>query len=90
VTPEERFTKIENLLQTLVEKQVEFEIEHGKIQTQQRDTTAQLKELAGSVSELTRSVGRVAAAQELTETRLQSLIDLVDQHERRIDRLEGR
>jgi peptidoglycan hydrolase CwlO-like protein len=97
MTPEERFMKIENLLHTLTEKQVEFEIEHGKIQAEQKELHAQQKELhaqqkdtASLLKDVAQSLARLSAAQEVTEGRLQTLIEHVDRHEERIRRLEDR
>ena len=81
MTPEERFIKIENLLQAIVEKQVEFESEHGKIQSEQKETATQLRQL-------TEQVNRTAAAQEVTEKRLQELIAHVDGIDGRLKKLE--
>lgn len=83
MTPEEQFTLINNTLQALIERQVQFELEHEKFLISQAATDRQVKELA-------QSVARVAAAQEVTEVALQKLIERVDEHGGRLDKLDPR
>jgi uncharacterized protein involved in exopolysaccharide biosynthesis len=89
MTPEERFTEIENLLQTLTEKHVQFEIEHEKMQAVSQKIQQEHLEIATYLKEWSKSISRVSAAQEITEARLQALIAHVDGHEGRIRDLEG-
>ena len=110
MTPEDekRIIKIENLLETLTETQVEQQSQILKLQESQKETGEQVRTLAGSVGTmsgsvgtlagsvgslassveaLTAIVGRLADAQEHTETRLTTLIETVD---RVVERLDGR
>jgi SMC interacting uncharacterized protein involved in chromosome segregation len=105
LTPEEqkRITKIENLLETLTETQVEQQNQIVKLhesqralhesqkglQESQKKTDEQVKTMAGSVQTLTTIVGRLADVQERTETRLTALIETVDRVVERLDR-DGR
>ena len=105
MTPEDekRIIKIENLLETLTETQVEQQSQILKLQESQKETGEQVRILAGSVGTLAGSVGslassvealtaivgRLADAQEHTETRLTTLIETVDRVVERLDR-DGR
>ena len=88
MTPEERLTKIENLLHTLTENQVQFHVEINVLKESQKETTDQIHALTTQMKALTASVSRVSAAQEATEERLQRLIDHVDRISGRVDKLE--
>jgi hypothetical protein len=65
MTPEERLTRIENLLHALTESQVQFQVEIQQLKESQRETSEQIKAV---------NLGwaRVSAAQDITEARLQS------------------
>jgi uncharacterized phage infection (PIP) family protein YhgE len=98
LTPEElqRITKIENLLETLTETQVEqqnqvvkLQESQSKFQESQKKTDEQVRTLAESLRTLTSIVGKLADAQERTETRLTVLIETVDRVVDRLDRADG-
>jgi hypothetical protein len=71
MTPEERVTRIENLLQTLTESQIQQQEALLRLQESQARTDQQ-------VQALVMIVGRVSDSQERTEERLLSLIETVD------------
>jgi hypothetical protein len=65
MTPEQRFTKIESLLQTINEIQAKHEIETGELKNAQVKTDEQLNLVA-------QSLGRLSNMQERTESRLRT------------------
>ena len=83
MTPEQRLTKIENLLQTITEIQVKHEGETGELKESQKKTDEQLRLLAVSLN-------RLSDMQERTEARLTSLIEHVDRVVGRVERLEDK
>jgi chromosome segregation ATPase len=83
MTPEQRLTKIENLLQTITEIQAKHEIETGELKNAQVKTDEQLKAVA-------QSLGRLSDMQERTESRLHTLIEHVDKVVGRVEKLEDR
>ena len=83
MTPEERLTKVENLLQTITEIQAKHEGEISDIKDSQRETGEQLRVLA-------QSMNRLSDMQERTEARLLSLIENVDRVVGRLDKLESK
>ena len=83
MTPEQRLTKIENLLLTITDIQAKHEDEIGQLKDSQKKTDEQLRLLA-------QSMNRLSDMQERTEARLISLIEHVDRVVGRVDKLEGR
>ena len=85
MTPEEqlRFTKIENLLQTLTESQVQQQVEISQLQESQKRTDQQIQALAVIV-------GRASDSQERAGERLVSLIQTVDRLAEKVDKLADR
>ena len=71
LTSEERLTRIENLLQTLTESQIQQQEAFLRLQESQTKTDQQVQTLVMIVS-------RISDSQERTEERLQSLIETVD------------
>ena len=71
MTPEERLTRIANLLQTLTESQVQQQSTLLRLEDSQTRTDQQVQTLVTIVA-------RIADSQERTEERLQSLIETVD------------
>ena len=93
----QRITKIENMLETLTETQLEqqnqvvkLQESQSKFQESQKKTDEQVRTLAESLRTLTSIVGKLADAQERTETRLTVLIETVDRVVERLDRADGR
>ena len=83
MTPEQRFTKIENLLQTITEIQARHEGDLAEVKESQKQTGEQLRMLA-------QSMNRLSDMQERTESRLASLIEQVDRVVARLDKHENK
>ena len=90
MTPEQRLTKIENLLQTITEIQVKHEGETGELKESQKKTDKQLRETGEQLKLLAQSMNRLSDMQERTETRLISLIEHVDRVVGRVGKLESK
>ena len=92
MTSEERFTKIENALGSLAEHQVQHEERLTRIEKNLdrhiEFVGTSLSRLEEQVAETSKQVNRTAAAQEITEKRMQDLIGKIDGIDGRVDRLE--
>jgi DNA repair exonuclease SbcCD ATPase subunit len=99
MTPEERFIKIENALQHAAEIQAQ----HAGNLAQHEDRLTRIEKnldrhiefvgtslarLEAQVAETSKQVNRTAAAQEITEKRMQDLIGKVDGIDSRVDKIE--
>jgi len=83
MTPEEPFTKIENLLHTIMEIRAKHEGDIAELKGSQKKTDEQIRLLA-------QSMNRLSDMQERTEARLSSLIEHVDGVVGRLDKLENK
>ena len=90
MTPEQRLTKIENLLQTITEIQAKHESEIGELKESQKKTDEQLRKTDEQLRLLAQSMNRLSDMQERTEIRLISLIEHVDRVVGRLDKLESK
>jgi ABC-type transporter Mla subunit MlaD len=88
MTPEQRFTKIENLLQTITEIQARHEGDFAELKESQKELKESQKKTDEQISRLAESMNRLSDMQERTEFRLVSLIEHVDRVVARIDKLE--
>jgi len=89
MTPEERFTKIENLILTITGIQANQEISISKHDREITAALSETKEIRETLKQAAMTIARLAELQERTEERLLMLIEHVDGHEARIKRLEG-
>jgi chromosome segregation ATPase len=92
MTPEERFTKIENALQALTETQARHDTQIGGLITQVekqnagiekqnagiRDLIVVSRTLMDTISKLGETVAELSEAQKHTDEKLNALIDTVD------------
>jgi chromosome segregation ATPase len=92
MTPEERFTKIENAIQALTENQAAQQIEIDKqnagirdlivvsrtLLDSQQELTTQMREVTTQIREIAKKIAELREAQQSTEGKLHALIDTVD------------
>ena len=90
MTPEERFTKIENLILTITGIRANQEISISRHDREIAEALKETKEIRETLKQTAATIARLAELQERTEERLLTLIEHVDGHEARIKRLEGR
>ena len=103
MTPEERFTKIENAIQALTETQARHDTQIGGLITQVekqnagiekqnagiRDLIVVSRTLMDTVSKLIETVAELGEAQKHTDEKLNALIDTVDRIVRKGNGREG-
>ena len=90
MTPEERFTKIENLLKSLTENQVQMQADIQKHNDAIRDLIVVNRSMVDSQQELTNSVGQLAGHVDQITMRVDQLAIQVGGIDERIDRLTTR
>jgi hypothetical protein len=82
MTPEERFVRIENALNTLAENHVRHDAEIHQLRLQHEHAGLRheedMRELRGMQKSMTMAVIKIADAQRQTDERLNALIDTVD------------
>jgi hypothetical protein len=78
MTPEERFTKIENLLHSLTEHQVQMQAEQEKHAAAIRDLIVLNRSFLDSQMQITKQVEKLQDAQRVTDEKLRALIETVD------------
>jgi hypothetical protein len=96
MTPEERFTKIENLLQSLTEHQVHAEARQADIEARVSRIEDGFTEMQGAITDLSGDVRLLASAsgdlvnvsRDLVESN-GVMRDLLVLQSKRLDRLEG-
>jgi phage-related minor tail protein len=100
MTPEERFTRIENAIESLIEIQGHREIQLGELTTQVKELSTSVTGLSTQVTELSTQVEKqnggirdliavsriLINSQQTTDRQINSLINTVDQLGRIIDR----
>ena len=103
MTPEERFTKIENAIHALTETQARHDTQIGGLITQVekqnagiekqnagiRDLIVVIRTLMATVSKLGETVAELSEAQKHTDEKLNALIDTVDRIVRKGNGREG-
>ena len=101
MTPEERLTRIENSIQALIETQARHEagirdliVVSRTLVDSHKETTIHIQELRGTVQELRGTVQELRGtvqeltnAQRATDTKLNTLIETVDQLSRNVNTL---
>ena len=96
MTPEERFTKIENLLEAMAEHQAHHDEDIRELRSMQKRTSAQLETLTSDVGTLASTTTDLSGVSrhlvnvqaELIESN-SFLRQLVESHAKRLERLEG-
>jgi hypothetical protein len=101
MTPEERWTRLENLVQTLVDNQVHLQAtqqetsEQIKAMNEQLTATQKLQQAADEAAhargvDIDRRLARLADLQEQTEVQLQALTNRLDRVVERVEKIEKR
>ena len=78
MTPEERFTKIENFLSTVAEHQAHHEEDIRELREMQKGMTLAITKVAEAQRRTADAHRRTEEAQQVTEQKLNALIDTVD------------
>ena len=89
MTPEERFTRIENFMDTMAEHQARHDEDIRELRTLHKGLTGRIDTLASITTDLAGVSRHLVNVQgELVESN-SLLRQLVESHARRLDRLEG-
>ena len=78
MTPEERFTRIENFLSTIAEHEAHLFEHQARMAEHQIHHDKDIQELREMQKGTALAIAKVAEAQQITEQKLNALIDTVD------------
>jgi ABC-type transporter Mla subunit MlaD len=78
MTPEERFTKMENLLATVIENQAKHDAGIRDLIAVSRTVVDSQKQTTAQIDALTSDISELREAQKATEDTLHALIETVD------------
>ncbi len=87
MTPEERFTKIENAIESLIERQAHHDQQIDKLIQGQASNDRQIEKLNGAVRDLAAVSRTLIDAQQTTNTHIQGLAQAMQATDERLDRL---
>ena len=89
MTPEERWTRIENLLATTMEHQVAAQVQIEKNATHIKEVATQTEKNTAAIRDLIKISGALIESQKATDEKLSGLINAVGRLEISVERLGG-